>query len=147
MRVPAAGAAGGDELVQGRPHGAEIPDLGLDLAALRLRFGAHVGTVAVAQFQQLADLLQAEAQLLGALDEHDAVQGGRRIMPEPPFWFGRLVHQSQALVIADRLDVDAGRAREPTDCQGGGLHVRKSRYTDSKQPSAFCAIRLPSWRS
>src|SRR5690606_14469799 len=80
------------------------------------------------QYQQLADLLQREAELLGTLDESDVRDVLRRVFPVAGGRAGRLREQAAFLVITHRVDVDVGTLGDLARREGShddvGLMVR-----------------------
>ena len=99
-----------DEAAQDVADRGEIGDLRLDRReALRGEGpGARVPG-AVVQLQQDGDLVEGEPERLGALDEAQTVRIFEWIEPLSAVGPGRGPEESQALVVADRLDADAGR--------------------------------------
>jgi hypothetical protein len=69
------------------------------------------------QAQQNGNLGQRETRQLGALDASQALERLGPVIPEPPERARWLGQKSAALVIADRLDSDAGSFGERTDGQ------------------------------
>lgn len=70
---------------------------------------AAVGTAGV-QVQQLLDLVEGEAKLLGAFDEPQQVHRRARVVAVAARRAGRLSEQPAALVVAQRLGVHSGLA-------------------------------------
>jgi hypothetical protein len=70
---------------------------------------AGLGAVgAILELEQDRDLIQAEAQSLGGLDEAHARQIRVTVATDATQGTLRLLHQALALVEADRLDIDTG---------------------------------------
>ena len=83
------------------------------------RNGANRAAVlAIFQVQQRGDFVERKSQLLGALDEADAVDESMRIVAKGAAVRRRQSEQVAALVVADGLDADASRACKPADVSG-----------------------------
>src|SRR5262249_7669173 len=114
--------AAGDQAIKRFAHRAHRADLAFELPLLRDRAFADVpaaGGIATAQDEELADLCEREAALLGLFDE---AQAPRRILVVKPVsgraLAGRL-DQTLALVITQRVAPDARGGGELADGEHG----------------------------
>ena len=80
-----------------------IPSLGFDLLG---HVGAESGGVGV-QRQELDDLLEREPEFLGAEDEVQSPDNLERVLAVAASLSRRLLDQTAALVVAERLHTDA----------------------------------------
>ena len=109
--------ASGQQLSQDPLHPFEVRDLRVDLrepVGGDLSDGAAIGSIL--EQQQLPDLLERETELLSPLDEADALDKARGVVPKCP---GARWHRQElsVLVVANGLDADVGRTGEPSDRQ------------------------------
>lgn len=79
----------------------------LDRAGVNLGASQRVG---VDQIEQSADLVKAEAKPSALADKHQPFQLACIVVPLAAGAARRLRHDADALVIADRLDIDAASA-------------------------------------
>ncbi len=108
-----------DEALEQPLHAPQIGDALPDDAELVLGKRARAGAVLpVLEEQELADLGEREAELLRALDEVEAGDGGAAVAAHRARGTRRLGHQAEALVVADRLLVDAGLGGDLADGEG-----------------------------
>ena len=106
-----------DKVPEHAPHPLEIGDLQLDLGeAIAGDAPDRAAVDAVLEVEQLAHLVEREAELLRPLDEADALDEARRIAAEGAV-ARRHRQQSALLVVADRLDADGRGLGEPADRQ------------------------------
>ena len=99
-------------------HCLQPSDFAFNGAHFRLGRGANLSAPAVpgiAQPQQLLDLIKREAQILSAFDEADEPNGIGRVLAIARRRPLRRLQQPAPLVIAQRLNVTAGRCRHFTD--------------------------------
>jgi len=82
-------------------HGHELP------RGHVANFGAGI-LMLVNQRQQFADLRLAEAKLAAATHKGQALQMRCRVNPVSGTVAGRMRHDTDLLVVADRLDIDLG---------------------------------------
>ena len=111
MSRGALGRARGDERAERSLHRSQVPDLLLDVFDLRLRGSPDLGASCIlvaSKPEQVLDLCQRKAELLRALDEADQLDGVRRILAVARSAPLGLLEQPSALVVAERLHVDAG---------------------------------------
>lgn len=97
--------------VQVRQLGSDVGDFGFGLLP-RLRAARSV-----LQLEEIGDLIEAEAQALGAPDE---TQPGQVLFPvasDAPTQAIRLEHQAPALIEADGLDIDICRVGQAANGQ------------------------------
>ncbi len=121
--------------MQGRAHALQVLQLRLDLVKPLGGDGPDSGAVfTILERQQAGDLVEREAEFLGALDEADAIDQIDRVaaIATVPV---RHRQQVSSLVVAHRFDADAGAPGEMSDGQGGferwvhGGHSRGIRLT------------------
>src|SRR5262249_5527612 len=108
--------AAGDQAIQRFAHRAHRADLAFELPLLRDRAFADVpaaGGIATAQDEELADLREREAALLGLSDEAQAPGGTLVVKPVSGRALAGRLDQALALVITQRVAPDA--------CGGGEL--------------------------
>src|SRR4051812_44187876 len=92
-------------------HRLQFGDLLVDFFHAALGDGADARAIAalvVAQLQQFFDFLEREAEILGALDETDHADRVVRKFAVARLAPRRLWQQPAALVVSERLHVDAG---------------------------------------
>src|SRR5579885_1960572 len=114
----AATRAGGNEPHEGLPHRAQPLDLLLDVGELRGGAVAHVAAGAAgvdAEREQLLDFGEREAERLRVLDEPDDAHRLGLVAAVPVHLACRRAKESPALVVPDRLDVDARGTGELAD--------------------------------
>ena len=103
------------EILQDTLHSLEIRELRFDLRepfACDPADGHPISSVF--ELQELSDLFQREAQLLGALDESDPLDQAQRVVPEGAI-ARRHRQQLPVLVVANCLDTHVRGAGEPAD--------------------------------
>ena len=113
----------GDQSAQRCSNPAQVADLLVDIAQLRLRATSHVRTGGAgieAQCQQFLDLRESEPQFLRPLNEPDAADHLGREQAVAARASRRLGKEALTLVEADRLEVHSARCRQLT----GGEKVR-----------------------
>ena len=141
--------AGGRQPAQRPLDGRQVGELAADVGELPLRLPPDLGGCRPRpdpRGEQLLDLDQGEAQLLGTLDEPDEAHALRGVLPVAGWASGWDGQQPLPLMGAERLDVDPGlprqlaahqalHGREPlpesvygpylgTESSGGGLRER-----------------------
>lgn len=127
-----AGDACSDQLVERNLNAAQVGNFLLHKPPLLLGEGSRFRTVlANRQVEQQSHLVEREAETLGSLDEAQPVRCLRAVTAHRatrPRW---LRHQTQVLVIADRLDVHARLLGERADFHGYDLLLRHDEGLDS----------------
>lgn len=118
------GVALGDECFQRLAHGLKVFDLRLDLSQFGFGLFAHIIAMTVTKFQQVNDVLQAEAEFLGAFDKPDSINDLTGIDPVSIRRFDRLNNQAFSLVIANRLHIDLGGPGKAADGEGYLRHFQ-----------------------
>src|SRR5437763_4761282 len=119
VRRPSGRARRGQPL-QRALHALEVTDPLLDDLDLLSGFSLDDiagSAVSDPQGEQLLDLLQREAELLGVLDEAEARHRVVGVLAIPGRSAARGRKQATPLVITDRLDVHVGRVGDLTDGQ------------------------------
>ncbi len=114
--------AGTNHALQFNAEGLEPHQPRLNFAKLPLGDGIDLRTGPVGrvrEVQQLSDRLQRKAKLAGMADKGETVQLGIAITPLTAFGPIGLRHQTDLLVIADRLHFGAGAFCECAD----GKHI------------------------
>src|SRR5256885_351256 len=105
-----------DQLAELAAHPVQLRPARVEHGGFLLRDVARLARVlASGQLHQRLDLLQREAELLRSPDEGQLAHDVRGITPMAAERLAWLVDESAALVVPDRLDVDARRLGEPAD--------------------------------
>jgi hypothetical protein len=102
------------ELLESLLHRGKPPDAGGDVRHLSDGDRPHGYAVArrvLAEVEQLLDISQAEAEVLGSFDEADERHSFRRILAVARRPTCRAREETAALVVAQRLHVDASVLR------------------------------------
>src|SRR5262249_7504198 len=112
----------GDEAVERFAHRAHRADLAFELRLLLDRAFADVpaaGGVPAAQDEELADLCEREAAVLGLFDEAQPPRGILVVKPVPGRALASRLDQTLALVITQRVAPDARGGGELADGEHG----------------------------
>ena len=102
-----------DQPFEQSAHAVQVGDSYLDNGEFAFSQHACLPTaLTVFQPQQAGDLIQREAELLRAFDEPHPRRRRLGVTPVPAKGLGRLVYEAPSLVVANGLDVHAGRLSE-----------------------------------
>src|SRR5215471_15467541 len=139
--------AAGDEAIERFAHRAHRADLAFELPLLLDRAFADVpaaGGIATAQDEEIADLCEGEAAVLGLFDEAQAPGGILVVEPVPGRALAGRLDQTLALVIAQRVAPDTRGGSELAD----GEHGRppRSACTLEVRPRSSLGKRVPHAR-
>ena len=119
-----AGIATSDGIREGTLHSPQIGNLGPDIFKMTGREVAHFGASVVVrsarQREQRADFIEGESKLTGTADEGKGARFGWPVDPPAAAGTRRCWHHVDALVIADRLNMNPRPARQFADGQGSG---------------------------
>ena len=101
-----------------RARGGKVVDLAIDGVQDPLRGGAHVAArraAGVAHAEERRELVEREAEPLRAADHVEALDDRWRVDAIAGRRALRFRQEPDPLVVADRVDADAARRREPAD--------------------------------
>src|SRR5262249_20674152 len=116
--------AAGDQAIERFAHRAHRADLAFELPLLRDCAFADVpaaGGIATAQDEELTDLCEREAALLGLPDEAQAPGGILVVKPVPGRTLAGRLDQTLALVVTQRVAPDARGGGELADGEHGAV--------------------------
>ena len=121
LGVLSVGVAVGNQAGEFLTQTTELADAGIDETQLaRRKLARGVTRAPVLQGQQTPDLGERKSHRLCALDKAQAVGIRLGVPPDAAERTRGLGHEPQALVVADGLDVDAGRCGQAGDRVGAG---------------------------
>ncbi len=117
-----AGPAGANHRSQYRFNALEVGELDPHvLEPAFAQFACLVAVHAVIELQQAGNLVEAETQTLGRLDELQAGNVAGSVAAETSLWSHGFAQQALALVEPDGFDVDPYRLGDGTDGHVNGL--------------------------
>ena len=120
--------ARGDQLPQSLLHALEIPNAVADVDQSARRTPLDVGAfgdLVETQRDQLADVLEREAELLGAADEDESRKIARLVYAIPGAVSPGLGEETDPLVVPDRLRSDSGALGQQVARHEFGRHGRE----------------------
>src|SRR5690242_14857287 len=128
-------------MFQAAPHALQLPDALLQSGQPRFRALLHVAHAALVvgrQSQQLADVLEREAERLGAADEFQAIHRVAAVVAVTGIAPARRRQQALAFVVTDGVYADSGAARDRAD---GEMRGRCRIHAASLNPGPWSRVK------